>query len=329
MNKKIIALAVAAAATSSLASAAEVYNENGTKLNIGGRAEFRGDFIGKSSGEEIEGTMSDASRFRLNVGGETQITEELTGFGFYEGEQRQSADLKQRYTYAGLKGNFGAVSFGRQDTAAVQISNMSDMTTFTGGQKAFIDASNEQQNNTIAYTGEFGGLNLQASYIAGEEKDSDGYGVSAVYTLDMGLGFGFGYSAEGEGDNGVEGNAMIAGINYELGGLYLGATYTMGDTGDNEDEEFTGMELAAVYDFSNGFALKGAYQNSEIDGKSSSYTKSDFFEITGDYRFNKNLNAYVSYMLNNLDQDDMNNLIGTGYSKDAENTLRFGLKYSF
>ncbi|MGC9458483.1 porin [Vibrio genomosp. F10] len=329
MNKTLIALAVVAAAGTTSVNAANVYSADGTELNVGGRAEFRGDFIG-NGGKEIEGTMANQSRFRLNVGGTTQISDTLSGFGFYEGEQgvQSSADnssttsFKQRYMFAGLQGDFGAVSFGRQDTAAVQISQMSDVTTFTGAQKEFINAGNEQINNTIAYAGNFDALSLKASYIAGEDKNTDGYGISAIYTLPMGLGFGLGYSGGDNGENKGSGDAIIAGVNYTLDSLYLAGTYTTGDQDDKANTEFDGMEFAAVYGFGNGFALKGAYQKTELKDNGVKSENSDFFEITGDYTFNKNINAYVAYMLNNMSESSVG-------AKDAEDTLRLGLKYSF
>ncbi|MBY7730575.1 porin [Vibrio bathopelagicus] len=328
-NKTLIALAVAATVSAG-ANAANVYSQDGTELNVGGRAEFRGDFIG-NGGEEVEGTMANNSRFRLNVGGTTEINESLSGFGFYEAEQtvNSSSDndandtFKQRYMFAGLQGEFGAVSFGRQDTAAVQISQMSDVTTFTGAQKEFISAGNEQINNTILYTGEFDALTVKASLVAGEKKDTDSYGVSAIYTLPMGLGFGLGYSAGDNGENLGSGDAIIAGVNYTLDSLYLAGTYTTGEADDKLNSDFNGMEFAATYGFGNGFTLMGAYQKTEVDnllGQSSD--QSDFFEITGDYAFNNNMNAYVAYMLNNMDES-------TNGAKDAEDTLRLGLKYSF
>lgn len=332
-NKTLIALAVAATVSAG-ANAANVYSQDGTELNVGGRAEFRGDFIG-NGGEEIEGTMANNSRFRLNVGGTTEINESLSGFGFYEAEQTVNSSsnndandtFKQRYMFAGLQGDFGAVSFGRQDTAAVQISQMSDVTTFTGAQKEFISAGNEQINNTILYTGNFvDALTVKASLVAGENKDTDAYGVSAIYTLPMGLGFGLGYSAGDNGENAGTGNAIIAGVNYTLDSLYLAGTYTTGEADDKYNSDFSGMEFAATYGFGNGFTLMGAYQKTEEDnllGKSQD--KSDFFEITGDYAFNNNLNAYVAYQLNNL--DSVSN--AQGVKIEGEDTMRLGLKYAF
>lgn len=331
-NTTLIALAVAATVSTG-ANAASVYSQNGTELNVGGRAEFRGDFIGNGErvGEKIDGTMANNSRFRLHVGGTTEINESLSGFGFYEAEQTVNSssdddaniDFKQRYMFAGLQGEFGAVSFGRQDTAAVQISQMSDVTTFTGAQKEFISAGNEQINNTILYTGNFDSLSVKASLVAGEKKDTDSYGVSAIYTLPMGLGFGIGYSVGDNGESLGSGDAIIAGVNYKLNSLYLAGTYTTGEANDKLNSDFNGMEFAATYGFGNGFTLMGAYQKTEVDnllGQSSE--QSDFFEITGDYAFNNNMNAYVAYMLNNMDES-------ANGAKDAEDTLRLGLKYSF
>ncbi|WP_295895287.1 porin [uncultured Vibrio sp.] len=337
MKKAVIASAVLSALVSGSALAANVYSADGTELNIGGRAEFRGDFGADTDGEKIEGTMQNNSRFRLNVSGTTAINDSLSGFGKYEAEQRleSSSDdsrndaLRQRYLFAGLKGEFGAFSVGRQDTAGVQISGMSDIGTHTGDQKAFIDAGNEQINNTFLYGFSTDSLNVQASYIAGEDKDTDGFGISGIYSLPMGLDLGLGYAA---GDNGVgngSSDQIIAGVSYELDALYLGATYTMGDIElsdtSSAKQEFTGVELSAQYKLTNQFRLIAAYAKQEVENKSASSkdVKSDFFELTGRYDFNKSIHTYASYKLNNLDNKD------TNYDADAKDTIRLGLRYNF
>ncbi len=66
----------------------------------------------------------------------------------------------------------------------------------------------------------------------------------------------------------------------------------------------------------------GAYQKTDVKKSGTKVDESDFFEITGDYKFNGNINAYLAYMLNNMDESSVG-------AKDAEDTLRLGLKYSF
>ena len=45
------------------ATATNVYSQNGSELNIGGRAEFRGDFNGKENGDKVDGTMQNKAVF--------------------------------------------------------------------------------------------------------------------------------------------------------------------------------------------------------------------------------------------------------------------------
>lgn len=334
MKKAVLASAVVAALVSGSSLAATVYSSDGTELKIGGRAEFRGDFIG-SGGAEIDGSMKNKSRVRLNVGGNTEINDSLSGFGFYEAEQsvNSSADndetdnFKQRYMYAGFEGDFGAVSVGRQDTAAAQISEMSDVTIFSGDQKAFINAGDEQVNNTFVYAYDADALSLKASLIAGEDKDTNGYGVSGIYTLPMGLGFGLGYSGNDNGAGNGSATAVIAGINYKLDALYLGATYTMGDLDDKANTEFSGVEVAAKYKLTSQFELAALYQKQEEDASQNvTVDTADFFELTGTYKFNKSIRTYIAYQLNNLDEvKDAT----TGLTTQGEDTLRLGVRYDF
>ncbi|TVO40055.1 porin [Vibrio algivorus] len=339
MNKKLLVLAIAAAATATSASAANVYKDGTNTLDIGGRAEFRGDFIGTDSGDEIDGSMMNNSRFRLNVGGETQITDGLTGFGFYEAEQTvissgnndANSDFKQRYMYAGFGTNYGDVSFGRQDTATVMISQMSDISTYSGGQKTFTQAGDEQINNTFLYTGNFlnDALIVKADLVLGDEEDTDGYGVAAKYTLPMGLGFAIGYTAN-QGEAAVTDGALddeyqlIGGVNYTNDHLYLAATYTAGETAQvldaGKSTDFQGVEATAQYKFDNQFRVITTYAYQEIDDEDSQ----NWLELTGGYDFTNNIYAYMSYRLNMLDDD--NNTATETYDEDS---LRLGLLYQF
>ncbi|MGF1697083.1 porin [Vibrio lamellibrachiae] len=337
MKKAVIASAVLSALVSGSALAANVYSADGTDLSIGGRAEFRGDFGADSKGKEIDGTMKNGSRVRLNVVGNTEINDSLAGFGKWEAQQSvnsssdndETENLQQRYMFVGLKGDFGAFSVGRQDTAGVQISGMSDISTYTGAQKEFINAGNEQINNTFLYGYNTDSLNLQASFIAGNAKDTDGFGISGIYSLPMGLDLGLGYAAGDNGEGNGSSDQIIGGISYKMDALYLGATYTMGDIEysdtSSDKEEFTGIEFSAQYKLTSQFRMIAAYQKTELKDKADNSKEigSDFFELTGRYDFNKSIRAYASYMLNNLDNKD------TSYDADAKDSIRLGLRYDF
>ncbi|MCP5079357.1 MAG: porin, partial [Psychromonas sp.] len=168
MKKTLLATAILSGLVSLTAGAATVYDQDGTTLKVGGRAEVRGLFA-----DSVEGTMEDKSRARINFGGETQISENLTGFGFMEYEVKSGAsNLKNRYLFAGIGTQIGDFSYGKQDTANIQISGFSDISSTHSGQQEVIDASSAKQDNIFLYSGSFAdALTVQVDYQAAEEKD--------------------------------------------------------------------------------------------------------------------------------------------------------------
>ncbi len=277
--------------------------------------------------------MDNASRFRVNVGGETRITDSLNGIGFYEAEQTVgnggddrntgNTQFKQRYMYAGIVAGDNTVTFGKQDSATVQISQMSDnVSTHSGIQKTYIAAGDEQINNALNYSGYFvDALSVKASLLAASEENQDGYALSAIYTLPIGLGIGLGYAAnENDGAGAQDSNQFIGGLNYKWEGLYIAGTYTQGEGSKQAilpgDNDFTGYEFVAHYLFENNFQALVGYQKGEIDPSvGSKYDISDYYEITGVYYFNSSLRTYATYKVNNLE--------------DADNSLRLALRYDF
>lgn len=78
MKLKTLAVAVALMASGSQVVASELYNQDGTSLEMGGRAEARLSMM--------DGKAEDRTRIRLNFLGKQEINENLYGVGFWEGE---------------------------------------------------------------------------------------------------------------------------------------------------------------------------------------------------------------------------------------------------
>ena len=330
MKKAVLASAVVAALVSGSSLAATVYSSDGTELKIGGRAEFRGDFIG-SGGAEVEGTMEDKTRFRLNLGGKTELTDTVTAFGFYEAEQ-STGDSKfdNRYMYAGVDFDGQAVSVGRQDMASVIVSDFTDITEFSGVQQV-IDAASDKEDSVFAYRGGFDALQLEATYQANSEKNSDGYGISGVYSLPIGLDLGLAYSGQDLGAGNGSANQILAGLAYSLDNLYLAATYSTGDLNDKAvgpiAESFTAMEFAAQYKITKQVSAAAVYTYQENEAANGSTADSvDGIELVGYYKLNSNFRTYLSYYINGLDEVKD---VTTGLTTEGEDTLRLGVRYDF
>ncbi|PKF60750.1 porin [Psychromonas sp. psych-6C06] len=300
MKKTLLATAILSGLVSATAGAATVYDNDGTTMKIGGRAEVRGEFV--DTGDQ---TVKDKSRARINFNGKTQISENLTGFGFMEYEIKPDSSLSNRYLFAGFGTQVGDFSYGKQDTSNVQISDMTDIASVHSGIQQIADSSSDKQSNTFLYSGTFAdALTVQANFTADDaDSDEDAYGISALYGFDFGLDLGASFSSQDEFDQATLGAA------YTLDKLYVAATYAMGSADANND--FTSLEATVQYKFTKEFRLIGMLGMADVEDTDTE----DFFALEAQYRFNKSIRTYISYAVNNLD--------------GAEDSLVAGIRYNF
>ncbi|EGQ9312710.1 porin [Vibrio vulnificus] len=340
MKKTLIALSVSAAAVATGVNAAELYNQDGTSLDMGGRAEARLSMK--------DGKVADNSRIRLNFLGKVEIQDGLYGVGFYEGEFTTadydkngenvsgSNTIDNRYTYAGLGGKFGEVTYGKNDGALGVITDFTDIMAYHGNSAADKIAVADRVDNMIAYKGQFDALSVKASYRfadrsegtgadAGKYVDNgqDGYSLSAIYAIGQtGLTLGGGYADQDEQ------NEYMLAASYTMGDLYFAGIYTDGEKA-KEKGDYTGYELAAKYTMGQT-VFTTTYNNAETN----SQTSADNFAVDATYYFKPNFRGYVSYNFNLIDSGDKIGTVGgAGYATatkiNAEDELALGLRYDF
>ncbi|QFT10701.1 porin [Vibrio sp. THAF190c] len=343
MNKTMIALAVSAAALATGANAAELYNQDGTSLDMGGRAEARMSMK--------DGKVEDKSRIRLNFLGKVEIQDGLYGVGFYEGEfttsdydgnKNVSGDntIDNRYTYAGLGGAFGEVTYGKNDGALGVITDFTDIMAYHGNSAADKIAVADRVDNMLSYKGQFQDLSVKASYRFADRSENaneeyvdngkDGYSLSGIYAIGAtGIKVGAGFA-----DQDKSNEYMLSG-SYTMGDLYFAGVFTDGEkdytanTGDysnagfNGVEDYTGYELAAAYTMGQT-VFTTTYNNAETGGD----TSADNIAVDATYYFKPNFRGYVSYNFNLLSAGDKQGT-STISKADAEDELALGLRYDF
>ncbi|MFS1538176.1 MAG: porin [Candidatus Phlomobacter fragariae] len=299
MKRNILAIVIPALLAGT-ANAAEIYNKDGNELDLYGKVDVR-HFFGKSSG----GDGGDDSRVRLGIKGDTQISDQLTGFGRFEWEIKtnKSEAEKENTTplaYAGLKiADFGSVDYGRNYGV------LHDVNAWTAVLPLYGEDSMSQADsymtgrnrNLLTYrnTDFFGlvdGLNFALQY-QGKNTESnksgnsdylknngDGFGVAANYDIGWGVALGAGYTksnrsmtdgqktASGAGGNSGEG--WNTGIKYDANNLYLAAMY--GETrnmtifGKNFNDT---NDMRKIANKTENFELVGQYLFDEIGLKPS------------------------------------------------------------
>ncbi|KJR27916.1 hypothetical protein BOO91_03575 [Vibrio navarrensis] len=343
MKKTLIALSVSAAAVATGVNATEIYNQDGASLDIGGRAEARLSIK--------DGKAQDNSRVRVNLLGKADIQDGLYGVGFFEGEfttadngsNKENNHLDNRYTYAGIGGTFGEITYGKNDGALGIITDFTDIMSYHGNSAAQKIAAADRVDNMVAYAGQFDALTVKASYrfadrenrkndgsIAGEnditdyytDNGQDGYSLSAIYAIgNTGLALGGGYADQ------KDQNEYMLAASYTMGDLYFAGIYTDGELAKTGGD-YTGYELAARYTMGQT-VFTTTYNNAETN----SNTSADNVALDATYYFKPNFRGYVSYNFNLIDAGDkygtVASTVATATKAQAEDELAIGLRYDF
>ncbi|MCL2895503.1 porin [Brenneria sp. MC1SB4.1] len=246
MKRNILAVVIPALLAAGAANAAEIYNKDGNKLDVYGRVTALHYF------SDDDGSDGDQTYARLGFKGETQINDQLTGYGRFEYQFNASQSEeegaggggdKTRYAYAGLKfGDYGSFDYGRNLGIVYDPLGWTDVLPEFGGDSVYTDGVTGRTAGVATYRNSdfFGlvdGLNFGLQYIGKNDRDNarrangDGWGTSLSYETDIGLGFSGAYgsydrtdrqSADGKGDRA---DAWVTGAKYDANGLYLAAIY--------------------------------------------------------------------------------------------------------
>ncbi|MFV8757400.1 porin OmpF, partial [Yersinia enterocolitica] len=135
MKRNILAVVIPALLVAGAANAAEIYNKDGNKLDLYGKVDARHQF---SDNAKQDG---DESYVRFGFKGETQITDQLTGYGQWEyniqannAEAQEGKGNKTRLGFAGLKfAEFGSFDYGRNYGVIYDVNAWTDMLPVFGG----------------------------------------------------------------------------------------------------------------------------------------------------------------------------------------------------
>ncbi|EML1552756.1 TPA: porin OmpC [Enterobacter hormaechei] len=228
MKRKVLAMLVPALLMAGAANAAEMYNKNGNKVDLYGKVDARHTF------SDNPGDDGDETYVQVGFKGETQITNELTGYGQWEyktyaNDTEGAGDRSfNRLAYAGLKfGDYGSFDYGRNYGVVYDVEAWTDMLPVFGGDSyTWTDNFMNGRANGLAtyrnndFFGLVDGLNFALQYQganeganANENQEGTKNGHNNV-RFQNGDGFGMSTSYEFSGD---------------LSGLSLGAAYSSSD----------------------------------------------------------------------------------------------------
>ena len=197
MKKSVLAVAIATAAfAASAASAAQVYDKDGTTLAVGGQIEF---MAGNAGNDYFGNSGHDATtrdRARLTMAGRTQLTNGIAAYAYNEwqidhkGTSEENQSVAARQQYLGVDFNkFGKVQVGRYTDPFEYASNLVDVLDEVGIYGGF----DERNSGHISYMWSGYGFDAGISYqmavdnyradeLGGKFNVDSGFSVYAGYT---------------------------------------------------------------------------------------------------------------------------------------------------
>ncbi|EKH4408030.1 porin OmpC [Escherichia coli] len=359
---KKLTVAISAVAASVLmamsAQAAEIYNKDSNKLDLYGKVNAKHYF---SSNDADDG---DTTYARLGFKGETQINDQLTGFGQWEyefkgnrAESQGSSKDKTRLAFAGLKfGDYGSIDYGRNYGVAYDIGAWTDVLPEFGGDTwTQTDVFMTGRTTGVAtyrnndFFGLVDGLNFAAQYQGKNDRtdvteaNGDGFGFSTTYEYE-GFGVGATYAKSDRTNNqviygnnslnasGQNAEVWAAGLKYDANNIYLATTYSetqnMTVFGNNHiANKAQNFEVVAQYQFDFGLRPSVAYLQSKGKylGAWGDQDLVEYIDVGATYYFNKNMSTFVDYKINLIDKSDFTKASGVA----TDDIVAVGMVYQF
>ena len=347
MKKTVIALAIAALAAAGTSSAATVYNQDGTKVDLSGSFRI---FLGKLGENQRGDLINDGSRIKVNAS--HALDNGLSAFVGYEtrfnGTQKSNQTgsttdfgnitTKKLFVGFGFE-NVGKLSFGRQATTADDV--LGDSLYYRSGNYNLL--TTDADKSIKFRSADFAGFSFGADYLFGHAEKQpkgykSGYGVSAFYNYDFAenhkVDVAAGYTVDqfdeaGSTETKQKNHNWVLATHYQLNDFYFGAAYGQGVEKYRSAESQNRTKyifLESKYDLNGLTGIPstvglqwerlGTKYDENVSAQDKAKTVKNQYIAVVDYKFNKYVVPYVQYTRatekDNLGQRTNENIYGAG-----------------
>ncbi|WP_433640252.1 porin OmpC [Kluyvera georgiana] len=354
MKMKALALLIPALFIAGAVNAAEMYNKDGNKVDLYGKVDARHTF------SDNAGDDGDETYVQIGFKGETQITNDLTGYGQWEyktyANDTEGAGDKSfnRLAFAGLKfSNYGSFDYGRNYGSVYDIEGWTDMLPVFGGDSyTWTDNFMVGRANGVAtyrnsdFFGLVEGWNFALQYQGANESGSNNQEGTKNGHNNVRFQNGDGYSMSTTFD--------FADVVPELEGLTIGAAYATSDR-TNDQVAYAGIEnrygsgkngsvsaggdkadvwtVGAKYDANNIYLamMYAETRNMTPFGDAGIANKTQNFEVTAQYQFDFGLRPSLAWVYSHgVDVGVHTNSHGSYLTdQDLVNYIDLGATYAF
>ncbi len=293
---KLVKTTLALATCSALSLSAMAAEIEMPSIDIYGRADlsFQSSDSGEGSFTEIKSNAS-----RLGFKGDYKINDNLMVVYKAEFEVDLDGDgdvWKARNQYVGLKGGFGEVLLGKNDSMLKQSQGKTDLFSDLEGDIKRLWKGENRLSNTLSYKSpKFSGFQLGATYVAEQEAEGDdAFSIAAFYgdkklkkskifasvAMDSevkgydtvratvqgkisGITLGLMVQNQENIDTGAEMDGIMVSAKYNVGAATLKGQYQLADHKEGDDR--SGITAGVDYKLANSTKLYAFYTSFDMD----------------------------------------------------------------
>lgn len=301
MFKKTLLATLVAATAATTASAATVYDKDGNSFRVGGRVQ--GGFYSVAANDGDASALKGAAR--LNIGGQSVITEGVKAVAFAEWNVASSTStddkFETRYATVGFDtDNYGSLVVGQTDTAIYNVIAKTDVFEDFGSEANTYWTLGGRQEGQAVYQYRNGGFSFGASYQSAFDVNTTtrvnngvalalGYGFDVAENLPLDFQVGYdNYDLRGK-DNNVDSYAASVSLGNLGDGFYSAFLYQFSEV---DAKAFSnGYEFVVGYGFDKVSLLAGyEYLDTAADNSNADVNK---MVLHAGYQFTDNFSAFT------------------------------------
>lgn len=293
--------------------------ESATSINFYGS--LRPTFGVTSSDNQDSWDVGDALS-RIGVKAEHQLSNGMVGFVKGEFKVQIQGDAHfgdARKAYVGIKGDFGRVAIGKQDTTQFAIiAGPVDLFNRASTPLAYDDASPFRQQEMISFRKSFGNIQFRAEgQFKGDSANegSDFFNTGVNY---QGDDFTVAVAYLSKDIVGFDENTIAISGSKNLGAFYIGAAFQDIDRGGNGQDRST-LDVAGSYKINDYYKLKVGYSKYSDDLAAAFSDEITRINTTLEWAGSSDYRLFVEYQNNNY---------ASGSARD-NNQLTVGMRYNF
>lgn len=365
MKKSLLALAVASVAVSSVASAATVYDKDGTSVEMYGRVQSVLYSTHAAANDYADISTQTSGRLGFNL--RTPLNESIAAYANAEWDVADNDKTRDdngddsfnvRRIYVGTDfGSYGKLQAGRfEDAIYWNVTSYSDVYEDWGCWGQFGDG--DKRDGMLMYSWSGYGINFMATY--GTAKDGQtvegAWDADETLDLDNAYAVGLGYTTPdvlfgpisinvGYGSANVQSDAKAMSKNHNFDsydnyaaslvwgsidvGPYLAAVWNMRDFNMiNSADDYTvqGVEAVVAYGFENGVSIRTGYQWVNNDEDNGKSVDGQIIPVYVNYNVTPNFNVWAEARFDVGTDDEFDAITEYGLS---ENVYSCGARYSF